>query len=72
MDSRYHRGYRVDVSSFRSGSGWRIEVSICPLKDTRSLLTLPSPSPHWSAATKEEADRYGLEMAKAWIANMQE
>ncbi len=72
MENRYLRGYRVKVSSFRSGSGWRTEVSICSLKDTASVLTLPAPPLRWSAATEQEADLYGLDMAREWIANTEE
>jgi len=72
MDDRYHRGYRVKVNSFRSGSGWRTEVSICSMKDTSAVLTLPAPPLRWWAGTEQEADKYGLDMAKTWIANTDE
>jgi hypothetical protein len=72
MADRYYRGYRVKVSSFRSGSGWRTEVSICSMKDTASVLKLPSPPLRWWAGTEQEADAYGFEMARAWIANTDE
>ena len=69
MEDRYHRGYRVKVKSFRSGSRWRTEVSIAAMKHPPTGETiLPSPIA-WSASSEEEADQHGLAIARAWIAN---
>lgn len=76
MENRYHKGYRVKVTSFRSGpvgARWRTEVVISALRDaTASELVLPSPPLGWSASTEEEANQYGFELAKAWIAQTDE
>ena len=73
MEDRYHKGYRVKVRSFHSGVRWRTEVIISEVKDaTASELTLPTPPINWSAATEAEADEYGLQMARDWIARSQE
>ena len=72
MDNRYHRGYRIRVRSFRTGARWRTEVVIATMKVPDAELTLPLPPVHWSAATEEEANEYGLAMAKDWIARTQE
>jgi hypothetical protein len=72
MDNRYHRGYRIKVRSFRAGARWRTEVVIATMKVPIAELTLPFPPVHWSAATEEEANHYGLAMAKDWIARTQE
>jgi len=73
MEDRYHKGYRVKVKSFRSGSRWRTEVVIWAMKSaTASELMLPSPPVNWSAATEEEANQYGFEMARDWISRTEE
>jgi hypothetical protein len=67
MENTYHRGYRVRVRSSLNGSRWKAEVSVAELRTTPRVETaLPSPG---SAATEEEADLYGLAIARTWIAN---
>ena len=68
MAHRYHKGFRVNIRSFRSGVRWRTEVVITTMKAPVSERALPRPPETWSAATEEEADAYGFEMAKDWIA----
>ncbi len=72
MENRYHKGYRVKVRSFRTGARWRTEVVIVTMKSPAAELTLPSPPVSWSAATEEEANEYGLAMARDWISRSEE
>ncbi|HEV8437717.1 MAG TPA: hypothetical protein VGT40_06460 [Methylomirabilota bacterium] len=68
MDDTYHKGYCVSVRSFLDGARWRTEVRVRAVKHAPPSGTPIGPAPaHWSAATEEEADRYGVQMARTWI-----
>jgi hypothetical protein len=73
MEDRYLRGYHVSVKSFLNGVRWRTEVRVRAVKDRAAAEVSISPPPvYWSAASEDEADRYGIEMARAWIARQLE
>ena len=74
MDDRYCSGYRVTVKSSRHGSGWRTDVAVFALGSDPSEAAIPVPVPaqRWPAATEQEADQYGFEVAKEWIARARE
>ena len=68
MEDKYHKGYRVSVKSCLSGTRWRPDVRVIALRHGASgAVTIGPPPSLWSAATEDEADRYGLQMARMWI-----
>lgn len=59
-----HRGWRIDVLSYRVGAGWRPFIVIHgPAK-----AAVPEAATLWEPmATKAEADAFGLAQAQEWI-----
>lgn len=64
-----YRAHRIEVRSLPSGEHkWRTEVYIWRSTDRQIMRAkLPPPPSEWAAATKEEADQYGLTQGRAWI-----
>ena len=66
---RIYKAHSIEVRVLPSGEGkWRTEVYIWSSTDTQiTRAKLPPPPSEWAAATKEEADQYGLTKGRAWI-----
>ena len=67
MEDVYNRGRRIRVNSYRSGMRWSLDVRVATLNGPRQTERLLVPSTDWTGAIKEEADQYGLAMARSWI-----
>lgn len=66
--SHEHKGYRIDVRSYRAAGGlWRPEIRLAVPSDGRLMeRQLVTPSDRLFQ-TEEQSDQYGMQHAILWI-----